>query len=102
MECRLHELCRKELIDISDGTRYGFVSDLELEAESGRIKALVVYGRLRLFGLLGREADLVFPWASVRRFGGDIILVDGGAEKVGKEMRKYWNKREVGFSKKSL
>ena len=85
MECRLGELCSKELIDIRDGTRYGFVGDLELDPQSGRIRALVVRGRLRLFGLLGREADRTFPWESVRRFGEDIILVESGPG----ENRKY-------------
>ena len=36
-------------------------------------------GRSRLFGLLGREPDQVFPWPSVKRFGEDIILVEGRA-----------------------
>jgi len=93
MDCRLGDLCCKELIDISDGTRYGFVSDLELDPESGRIRALVVHGRLRLFGLLGREEDKVFSWDCVRRFGEDIILVDGGVEVGRGENKRYWNKR---------
>ena len=93
MDCRLGELCSKELIDISDGTRYGFVNDLELDPENGRIRALVVRGRLRLFGLLGREADKVFPWGCVRRFGEDIILVDGAPEIGSGESKRYWNKR---------
>ena len=37
--------------------------------------ALVVPGRRRLFGLLGREKDRRIPWDSVQRFGEDIILV---------------------------
>ena len=48
-----------------------------LDLESGRVLALVVPGRLRFFGLLGREPDRIFPWESVKRFGADIILVDG-------------------------
>ena len=40
------------------------------------VRALVVPGRLRLFGLLGREEDRVFPWEAVRRFGADTILVE--------------------------
>ena len=95
MDCRLADLCCKELIDIADGTRYGFVGDLELDPESGRIRALVVCGRRRLFGLLGREEDRVFPWDRVRRFGEDIILVEGGPETERKERGKYWNKRTL-------
>ena len=39
------------------------------------ITALVVYGRSRLFGLLGREPDTVIPWDEVEMIGGDIVLV---------------------------
>lgn len=95
MDCRLGDLCCKELIDIGDGTRYGFVGDLKLDPQTGRIRALVVCGRLRLFGLLGREEDRVFPWERVRRFGEDIILVEGGPETERKEWKKYRNKRTL-------
>lgn len=77
MICRIAELQYKEVIDIADGTRYGFVGDVELDPEAGTIQSIIVAGRRRCFGLLGREADAVFPWSSVKRFGEDIILVDG-------------------------
>ena len=76
MECTVSELRDKEVIDISGGCRFGYVGDVALDLETGQVKALVVPGRLRLFGLLGREEDKVFPWESVRRFGEDIILVE--------------------------
>lgn len=79
MSSRVTELRAKEIINVHDGSRYGYMGDLEIDLETGRVSALVVPGRLRLFGLLGREADQVFPWASVRRFGEDIILVDEAA-----------------------
>ena len=76
MECRVSELRYKEIINVSDGSRYGWVGDVEVDLESGQDRALVVPGRLRLFGLLGREEDRVFPWEAVRRFGADTILVE--------------------------
>ena len=76
MESTVSELRDKEVIDISGGCRFGYVGDVALDLETGQVKALVVPGRLRLFGLLGREKDHVFPWSSVRRFGEDIILVE--------------------------
>ena len=57
-------------------SRYGWVGDVEVDLDSGQVRALVVPGRLRLFGLLGREEDRVFPWEAVRRFGADTILVE--------------------------
>ena len=76
MDSRMGELRCKEVIGVSDGVRYGFVGDAEVDLETGRLRALVVPGRLRFFGLLGREPEHVFPWSAVRHFGEDIILVD--------------------------
>ena len=80
MVCRIADLQYKEVIDIADGTRYGFVGDIELDPERGSIENVVVKGRPRLLGLLGREPDAVFPWSAVKRFGEDIILVDGRSQ----------------------
>lgn len=80
METRVTDLKDKEIISVSDGCRFGYVGDVELDLESGKVNALIVRGRLRLFGLLGREEDWIFPWESVRRFGEDIILVDGESQ----------------------
>ena len=76
METRIAELRYKEIICISDGSRLGYVGDLEIDLNSGQVRALVVPGRRRFFGLLGREEDHRIPWNTVRRFGDDIILVD--------------------------
>lgn len=85
MTCRIAQLHYKEVIDIADGTRYGFVGDVELDPERGTVESIIIRGRFRLLGLLGREADTVFPWSAVKRFGPDIILVDGGTQKDGKK-----------------
>ncbi len=76
MDTRVTELRYKEVISVADGTRFGYVGDLELDMESGRATALVIPGRRRLFGLLGREEDRLIPWEAVKRFGEDIILVE--------------------------
>ena len=79
MICRIAQLQYKEIIDIASGARYGFVSDVELDLDRGAIESVIVQGRPRLWGLLGREADIVFPWSAVRRVGEDIILVDAAS-----------------------
>ncbi len=76
METRMGDLRWKEVINVSDGSRYGYVGDAEVDMETGQVKALIVPGRLRLFGLLGREPERVFPWSAVKRFGEDLILVE--------------------------
>ena len=77
MEVRLTELRYREVINISDGTRLGFVNDAILDLTSGRILALIVPGPARFFGLFGRESDYILPWESIARIGGDIVLIEG-------------------------
>jgi len=88
MDSRITKLRDKEIIDICSGNRYGYVGDLEIDLESGRVRALIVPGRLRLFGLFGRERERVFSWDCVRRFGEDIILVETTEEETGKMTKK--------------
>ena len=76
MRTRIAELRWKEVVDVQNGSRFGYVEDLEVDLESGQVRALVLPGRRRLFGLLGREEDRVFPWEAVRRFGAGTILVE--------------------------
>ena len=72
--CRFSQLRRKEVINICDGSRLGCVGDLELCIPEGTVKALIVFGPCRFFGLFGRGEDYYIPWDCVQRFGEDIIL----------------------------
>ena len=73
---RLGELKIKEVIEVNNGNRFGYVGDVELDPEDGRVLGLIIPGRLRLFGLLGREKPVIIPWQAVCRFGEDTVLVD--------------------------
>ena len=103
---RFTRLKCKEVVNVCDGARLGFVCDLELdvctgqvvslvvpgagkcfgllgdcciELETGRVTAVVIPGPCRFLGLFGRDSDYVVPWCCIRRIGEDIILVDGPA-----------------------
>ena len=88
MDSRISDLRDKEIVSVVDGSRLGFVGDLEFDLKSGQVRAVVVPGRLRLFGLLGREEDRVFPWKDVKRFGEDIILVDAPTQTARRPRRE--------------
>ena len=76
MGTRVTDLRCKEVINVTDGLRLGFVSDVEILLPEGKVLALVVPGPCRFFGLLGRKDDVVIPWTCIRRIGSDIILVE--------------------------
>ena len=70
------ELQRKEVIDICDGTRLGYVCDVEFDTDKGIITALRVPGRAGMFPIFGKNEDIVIPWACIKKIGDDIILTD--------------------------
>ena len=59
MNCRIADMRNKEVINVKDGTRVGMVGDVEIDTVSAKVLSLVIYGRLRFFGLLGREDDII-------------------------------------------
>ena len=75
MKCLMGDLRNKEVINVKDGARIGFVSDIEMDTRTAALTAVVVYGKLRLFGLLGREPDFVIPWKDISLIGNDTMLV---------------------------
>ena len=71
----LRELTRKDVVQIRSGDNLGRVDDLDFDEQNARVKALVLYGRPRLLGLLGREPDVPIPWPDIVNLGSDVILV---------------------------
>ncbi len=76
MTCRLEEFRYKDVVSVKDGQRLGFVGDVELDPQTARLTAIVIRGRYRLLGLLGREPDRVIPWEEISLIGEDAILVE--------------------------
>ena len=91
MNVRIADLRCKEVINICNGFRMGFVEDVVFNQVTGQIIALVVPGPYRFFGLFGREDDYIIPWECIRRIGDDIILVEIAGEcRREKRCRKFW------------
>lgn len=69
-------LREKEIINFSDGRRLGFIYDIEVNLEKGRIEALIVPGPGKFLGLFGKENDIYILWKDIRKIGVDVILVE--------------------------
>lgn len=80
MQCRMVELRCKEVINIQDGCRLGYVGDVEVLLPEGKVTALIVPGPCRFFGLFGRGEEYYIPWECIRQIGDDIILIEKTAE----------------------
>ena len=51
MVCRVTDMCSKEVICIKDGTRLGFVCDVDIDILSGKAEAIIIFGKPKFFGL---------------------------------------------------
>lgn len=76
MQCRIVELKWREVVNVCDGQRMGYVEDALLDTASGRIVALVVPGPCKFLGLFFPGDDYIIPWECVTRIGNDLILVE--------------------------
>ena len=88
--CRITDLRDKEVICVKDGTILGCVCDVEVDTCTGELTAIVVFGRAKAFGLLGREEDTVIPWCNIQVIGEDAILIEY------EPPRRHRRKRKLG------
>ena len=88
MRLTLKEIRTKAVVNLSDGVCYGYADDLILETETKTVLTLVIKGRLRFFGLFGREEDVLIPWERIETIGKDTILVKMEAVKPPSEKKE--------------
>ena len=77
---------QKEVINIADGKRIGFIGDVDINMEDGTLNSVIIPGQGKFFGLFGGDKDIIIPWSAIRTIGDDVILVD---------YREYPAKREA-------
>ena len=66
----------KEVVNIVDGKKLGFVQDVTADLESGIITSIIVPGNSKLINLFAGNNDIVIPWQNIKCIGEDIILVE--------------------------
>lgn len=74
--CRFVELRNKEIINVSDGSRMGYVCDVEIDVKTGKVEALVVPYKSGFWGIFSRHNEYVIPWDDIKKIGDDIIFVE--------------------------
>ena len=73
---RIYDFRRKEVINLADGARLGYIFDAIIDSESGRVEALVIPKQGKMMGLFGKETEYIIPWEKIKRIGDDIVLVN--------------------------
>lgn len=73
---KISELRLRDVINIADGKRLGLIKDIDIDLDTGRIKAIILPGNNRPFSLFSRNDELIVSWEKIVRIGVDVILVD--------------------------
>ena len=66
----------KEVINITDGKRLGYVQDVTADLNSGTITSIIVPGNTKLFNMFSGNNDIIIPWQNIKCIGDDVILVE--------------------------
>lgn len=72
--CSVSDLKTKEVISEKNGCRLGFVNDVELDLQDGRLVAILIWGRSK-FGFADHSCDRRICWEDIAVIGEDTILV---------------------------
>ncbi|MDW7651033.1 MAG: YlmC/YmxH family sporulation protein [Bacillota bacterium] len=83
----LSRLSRKEIINLHDGSRLGYVgeSDLVINDRTGDIESIIIMPKG--VGMKMRSVrELVIPWSSIKKIGEEVLIVDISSDRTS---RKY-------------
>ena len=89
MKCTLTALRNKEIINIRNGARMGYVDDIEFDTDDSMIKSFIIYGRSRFFGLLGRDDDIILTCDDIEIVGVDTVLISADESKLAKRSASH-------------
>lgn len=70
------ELSKKEVVQLKEGACLGKIDDMVIDPQTAKVEKLLMLGRPKLFGLLGRGETLVIDWDEIQKIGADALLVN--------------------------
>ena len=75
---RISDIMEKEIINVKNGKKLGFITDIDLDVENGKVSSFSITGSSGNFFSWGAEIDTVF-WRDILRIGCDTIIVSIGS-----------------------
>ena len=75
---RISDIMEKEIINVKNGKKLGFITDIDLDVENGKVSSFSITGSSGNFFSRGAEIDTVF-WRDILRIGCDTIIVSLGS-----------------------
>lgn len=75
---RISDIMDKEIINLKNGKKLGFITNIDLDVVNGRISSFSIIGGGRFFSK-GLDIDTIF-WKDILKIGCDTIIVNIGSD----------------------
>ena len=80
---RVSDIMDKEIINVKNGKKMGFITDIDIDVNVGRVVSFSTTGEgSGGFFSRGVDMDVIF-WNEILKIGCDTIIVNIGSEKIG-------------------
>lgn len=67
----------KEVVNITNGKRLGYVQDVCADLETGKITSIIVPGGTnKILNFFSSNNDIIIEWEKIKCIGEDLILVE--------------------------
>lgn len=92
----LSDLKKKEVINIDNGEKIGFIDDVEINTATSEVLSMIIYGRRGFFGMYAKEPDIVIKCSEIKVIGTETILISSERSPSGKEKISYHTNNTTG------
>ncbi|MEG0050823.1 MAG: YlmC/YmxH family sporulation protein [Terrisporobacter sp.] len=76
---RVSDIMDKEIINVKNGKKMGFITDIDIDANIGKVNSLSTTGETGGFFSRGGDMDVIF-WHDIIKIGCDTIIVNIGSD----------------------
>ena len=73
---RTCDLRQKEVINIRNAEKLGYIRDVEINFADGKIDAVIVPKRGGILNLFSTEKEYEISWSDIIKVGKEVVLVD--------------------------
>lgn len=73
---KLSDIRDKEVINLFNGERLGYINDFEIDLEKGSLIGIIIPGEGKVMSFFSKTNDLLINWNKIIKIGTDTILVN--------------------------
>lgn len=73
---KLSDIKDKDVINLNNGARLGYIYDFEVDVDKGSLVAIVIPGDSKMISFFSKTSDIIIPWNKIIKIGADAILVN--------------------------